>query len=146
VRGILIRVGLVAGIIVIGLVIRPFVTGNAGDLAVGDCFDPPSSDVQTVKDVQHHPCSEPHGGEVFFVDKMADQATFPDEDTFNTYVSDHCLPAYQAYTGVDVLTEEGADIGWLVPTEEGWGKGDREVTCYATRLDNAKTTGSVKKQ
>ncbi|MBA3875836.1 MAG: hypothetical protein C0498_02695 [Anaerolinea sp.] len=75
-RGIVLRVGIVALIIVGGLVLRPFLSGSAGDLKVSDCFDPPAADTETVSDVQHQPCDQDHGAEVFFVgDSRARAAT-----------------------------------------------------------------------
>ena len=55
-----------------GYLLRDYLSGSAGDLKVGDCFDVPSFETQsaTVKDVQHHPCSELHSGEVFFLENV----------------------------------------------------------------------------
>jgi hypothetical protein len=39
VRSIAIRVGIIGAIIVGGFLIKQFVSGNASELAVGDCFD-----------------------------------------------------------------------------------------------------------
>ena len=55
-RGLLIRVGIIAVIVAVGFVFRDFLSGNAGDLKVGDCFDQPSTTNTVVKDVPHHPC------------------------------------------------------------------------------------------
>jgi hypothetical protein len=57
----------IAGFALGGYLLRDFISGNVGDLKVGDCFDPPALAAKdaVVKDVQHHPCSERHGGEVF---------------------------------------------------------------------------------
>jgi len=41
-RGLAIRIGIVAVILVGALILRPFISGGAGDLNVGDCFDPPA--------------------------------------------------------------------------------------------------------
>ena len=35
-------------------------------------------------------------------------------------------------------------MGWFYPTTEGWNDGDREITCYAIRIDGATTTQSIK--
>lgn len=142
-RGLALRFGVIAVIVVAGFVLRSYFTGNAGDLQVGDCFDVPTG-TETVKDVQHHPCSDSHTGEVFFVGNF-DNATFPTDADFQQYVQDNCLPAYTSYTGNDVLTTEGADFGYFEPTQDGWSSGDREVTCYATRADGGPMTGSLKK-
>ena len=52
-RNIAMRLGLLGVIGVGALVARPFLSGNVGDLKVGDCFDEPTIG-QTVDDVQHH--------------------------------------------------------------------------------------------
>ena len=57
-RGILIRVGIIAVIGLGALILRPFISGNAGDLNIGDCFELPSASAETIKDVQHHPCDQ----------------------------------------------------------------------------------------
>jgi len=144
-RGLLIRIGIIAALILGGFLIKQFVSGSASDLSVGDCFDPPTTAGQTVKDVQHHPCTDLHGGEVIFVGKFTGLTDFPTDDQVQQFISDNCLPAYTAYTGTDLFDTDGADLGYFSPTSDGWTKGDRGVICYATRLDNAPTKGSVRK-
>ena len=41
-----------------GFVLRDRLSSNAGDLAVGDCFDEPTASAETIEDVQHQPCTE----------------------------------------------------------------------------------------
>jgi Septum formation len=144
-RGVIVRLGILGVILIAAFILRPFITGSAGDLNVGDCFDPPTEAGVEVKDVQHHPCSDLHGGEVVYVGKIADLTVYPTDDQVAQFVEDNCLAAYTAYTGVDLFSTDGADLGYFSPTEDGWTKGDRGVICYATRLDNAPTKGSVKK-
>jgi len=143
-RGLAIRIGIVAVILVGALILRPFISGGAGDLNVGDCFDPPAGTGE-VTDVQHHPCTDPHGGEVVFIGKMPDASTVPDTATQEAWVSDNCFPAYQAYTGNDINTQLDWQMGYYSPTSQGWDKGDRKVICYATKLDGSQTTGTLKK-
>lgn len=146
-RSLGIRLGIVV-VIAVGLfALRPFLSGNAGELAVGDCFDPPTTPNQEVKDVQHHPCADVHHGEVIFVGKIEGFTTYPTDPEFSQFVQNTCLPAYTAYTGTDLLTtvDSGADMGYFVPTTSGWTGGDRSVTCYATRRDDGPMQGSVKK-
>jgi hypothetical protein len=146
-RGILIRVGIIGAIVIGAFILRPFISGSAGDLKVGDCFDPPTTLGVTVKDVQHHPCTDAHGAEVVFVGNHPSSATYPTDDEFDQYFLDTCVPAYLAYTGIDLLTttDETGTMDYFSPTSEGWGKGDRTVICYATRTDGTSTTGTVKK-
>ena len=37
------------------------------------------------------------------------------------------------------------DMSGFTPTDEGWTKGDREIICYAVRIDEAKLTTTIKK-
>lgn len=146
-RGLLIRVGII-GIIVVGaFVLRPFVSGSAGDLKVGDCFDLPSATATTVKEVQHHPCDQSHGGEVIYVGNYAGSKSdpFPGDDQILAFVTQKCVPAYQTYTGTGVDSQGEFDIGWFQPTSEGWKGGDQGITCYLYRVDSAAFKGSQKK-
>jgi hypothetical protein len=145
-RGIVLRVGIVALIIVGGLVLRPFLSGSAGDLKVSDCFDPPAADTETVSDVQHQPCDQDHGAEVFFVGDYPGSGSdpYPTDDEMLTYLTSTCLPAYSTYTGTDFSAQDVFDVGWFQPTADGWKSGDQSVICYAYRLDEEKFKGSIK--
>jgi hypothetical protein len=144
VRGLVARLGIVGAVIIGGLVLRPFIAGNAGNLQVGDCFDVPES-LASVEDVQHHPCTDQHSGEVFFLGKIEGHATLPEDDIFESFVAASCLPAFQAYTGYDLLTTDSLDLGWFQPSQETWDDGARTVICYATNADVTMFTGSLKK-
>ena len=141
---ILLRIGIIAAIAGGFWLFRDQLTGNAGDLAVGDCFDVPEAQGD-IKDVQHHPCSELHSGEVIFVGDLTGQTTYPSEDVIEDFVFNTCVPAYQAYSGVDLMTAEDADLGWFWADEEGWNDGNHSVICYGTNKAVTKTQGSIKK-
>lgn len=145
-QGIAIRLGIVGLIVIGGLVLRPFLTGNAGELKVGDCFDVPGPEVTEVDDVQHHPCDQDHTGEVIFVGDYPGSASdgYPTEDDVFAYLEAQCIPAFQAYTGIAYADDQVHDIGWFQPTEEGWQNGDQGMICYAYRLDEAPFKGSLK--
>ena len=144
-RGILIRVGVVAAIVVGGLILRPFLSGNAGDLKVGDCFDVPEN-LETVDDVQHHPCDQDHDGEVVFVGDIpgSNDDPYPTDEVMFAFIFSTCLPAYSSYTGTEMESQSTYDIGWFQPTEEGWEDGDQTVSCYLYRLDEMPFKGSLK--
>jgi hypothetical protein len=146
VRTIALRVGLLAAVGVGALIARPFLTGGAADLQLGDCFDAPTT-TETVEDVQHHPCTDAHTGEVVFVGNLpsAEGTPYPDDATLDQMIGTLCIPAFDDYTGLDFETDPTWTLGYLVPLEEDWNNGDRSVSCYATRLDDAPTTGSIKK-
>src|SRR4051794_18404380 len=97
-RGLLIRVGIIVVIVAVGFVFRQWLSGNASDLNVGDCFDQPAASTTVVNDVQHHPCSDPHLAEVFYVGNYdLTSATYPNEDAFQAFVLDRCIGAFQSY-------------------------------------------------
>jgi putative regulator of septum formation len=144
-RGLLIRVGIIVAILAVGFIFRDFFSGNASDLKVGDCFDPPTTVNTVVKDVQHHPCSDAHKAEVFYVADYDQASTgYPGDDAFESWVLDRCIGAFQTYTGRGYQDAEELDIQPFWPTEEGWGKGDKEITCFIVRVDSGTMTGSVK--
>ena len=148
-RGILIRL-LVIGAIGLGaFLLRDRISGNAGDLAVGDCFDAPAG--ETLQDVQHHPCTEAHDAEVVHVgDHPApDDAPPLSAEELETYVLNTCGDALIAYVGglesVEANAElQNIDIGWIYPTDEDWGRGEREITCYLHTVDGSQLTRSLK--
>ena len=145
-RSILIRVGIVGAIAGGAFLLRDFLPSNAGNLAVGDCFDLPASETETVEDVQHHPCTESHGGEVVFVgDFEPAPSAFPSDDEIFAFFSTKCVAAFFEYTGLTMTTSGHLDMSAFTPTEEGWGDGDRTVICYATSIDESPMTTSVKK-
>jgi hypothetical protein len=37
---------------------------------------------------------------------------------------------FEAYVGDTYDSREDVAVGYLYPLEEGWGRGDREMTCY----------------
>jgi putative regulator of septum formation len=130
-----------------GYLFRDFLSGNVGDLKLGDCVDLPGLTVSTiVKDVQHHPCGDLHHAEVFLVEVVPSGANgaFPGGDAFVTFVQKHCVPAYNTYTGRDFDTDPTYDIQPLEPTAEGWAKGDHTINCLVTRVDGTTFKGSVK--
>jgi Septum formation len=139
---ILIRVGIIAVIIVAGLLLRDRLSGNAGDLKVGDCFDVPAADTN-ISDVQHHPCTDAHSGEVFYVgdDPTAKGAPFA-VSTLETDIGNICSPIFTSYVGAANLT--GLDFGAFYPLESDWNDGKRGITCYVYKVDGTNVTKSLK--
>jgi hypothetical protein len=143
--GVLIAVvAVIAVIAVIGVVFRDRIGSNAGELVVGDCFDLPTTG-QTVENVQHHPCNEAHNAEVFavFDHPAAKSDAFPGSTALRTFATDSCKGPFASYVGIS-MDETALDVGFFRPTEEGWGKGDREFTCYLSKPDNSAMTQSMK--
>ncbi len=140
---IIIRVAIIGAIVVGGLIFRDRLSGNAGELQVGDCFDVPTQDTN-ISDVQHHPCTEAHGGEVFYVgDHPAAAGTTFTESVMTDYLGTACFPAFTAYIGS--TTFDGLEIGAFYPLKKDWDSGDRGVTCYLYQVDGSTMTKSLKK-
>ncbi|HEX5148413.1 MAG TPA: septum formation family protein [Candidatus Limnocylindrales bacterium] len=138
-----IRIAII-GLIALGaLVFRDRMSGGAADLAVGDCFDEPTI-LGEVNTVQHHPCNEPHTSEVVFVGDMPASETYPSDEAFMAFFNASCVQAFNTYTGLDFAVLEAVDMGILTPTTKGWSGGDREVICYAIRVDGTAVSQSFK--
>lgn len=142
-KGIAVRLLIIGAIGLGAFIFRDRLSGNAGDLAVGDCFDVPTTVGETIDDVQHRPCDENHTGEVMFVGDH-DAAAYPGDDGFDPFVQDRCIPAFNAYTGLVFENEPALGIGYFTPTAEGWDDGDKKIICYISRMDGAVMTESVK--
>jgi hypothetical protein len=141
----LLRFGIIGAIALGGFLLRDRLTGAAGDLRVGDCFDDPATTTE-IHDVQHHPCTEAHTAEVIYLGKLTgDDAKYPTDPVVEGWVRSNCLPAWSTYTGKAFDAKAVLTLAYYQPTEKGWSKGDRDVICYATREDGATMTGSVKK-
>jgi hypothetical protein len=138
-----IRVLIIGAVAVGGLLFRDRLTGGAGDLSVGDCFDEPAT-IGEVHDVQHHPCTESHDAEVVFVGDMPERATYPTDAEFVDFIRASCVPAFNAYTSLDFEVAAAVDMGYFTPTAQGWTGGDHEMICYAIRSDGARVSQSFK--
>ena len=140
------RIVLLVGFLVIAvgaIVFRDRLSGNVGELKVGDCFDVPAG--TEIKDIQHQPCDTAHDGEVLFVAKYEGSDTLPSQTQFETWVHDNCLgQVFKDYVGATYESREDISAGAFWPTADGWSGGDREVTCYLTPTDEQKITTSYR--
>ena len=144
-------VPIIALIVVVGVIagayflFRDQLSGDVGDLRVGDCFDEPANDT-SISDVQHRPCNQAHDAEVFLLvtDPAANGASYPGADHFRQIARDQCLPASSTYIGVDVNSRTDLDVGYFYPTSSSWSNKDRGVTCYLYNIDSQKLTTSLK--
>jgi hypothetical protein len=115
----------------------------ADDLAVGTCFDVPARETG-ISTVRRHDCTAAHDAEVFHVGELTAPDRYPDDLTFDEFVEDSCLPAFAAYVGEDFETSEELDLGYFFPDADAWDAGDRTVSCYIVRVDEAKLTNTVR--
>ena len=138
---------LVVGAVIVGGIIlfRDRLTGNPSDLRVGDCFDEPAA-TQNISEVQHHPCNEPHTAEAFAIltDPSPGGTAYPGNEYFRTQMNTRCTPEASAYYGADINQQSVLDFCLFFPNSQGWGDGDRELTCYFYRIDGGQMTSSVK--
>ena len=115
---------------------------SADDLANGTCFDVPTE--TTVSTVTKRACTEAHDAEVFHnVEYVSESTTYPITLTMDRFVTETCGPVFETYVG-EALQGSDLTIGYFYPSFDGWGDGDRTVTCYAGRIDGAKLSQSVK--
>ena len=131
----------------VGYLFRDYLSANVSELKVGDCFDLPSGVVTeaTVKDVQHHPCSDSHDAEMIFIGDVPNVAGgYPNKTAFESFVKAQCVPAFKTYTGRDFDTDETYDMSFLFPVTDGWAKGDHSVECFVIRVDGQSFKGTIK--
>ena len=89
------------------------------------------------------PCDEPHGGEVYLVDDVADSDEYPGQAKIQAQVELACAGAgFSDYVGED-LRESDVGIYTLSPTAESWDQGDRSFVCIATGSDGDDLVGSI---
>jgi hypothetical protein len=123
-------------------------SGDVGVFAlqVGDCIDA-SAFLDTVSDGDETevdafaalPCTEPHTGEVVYVDDQffADLDEFPTSDELYEQGTTACTEALDEYTGT-VYESSSFDFAPLIPTEESWDKiDDRGLVCVGVTLNEA---------
>ena len=115
----------------------------ASDLAVGQCFDEPTSSVD-ITTVVKHACTEAHDAEVFHVVEYTEGDTFPISLSIDRFIDETCVPAFETYLGQPFESATDFDLGYFYPDRDSWDKGDRTFSCYITRVDGAKLTQTVK--
>lgn len=139
----IIPVVLIVGIAAVGFVLRDRLTGNASDLHVGDCFQVPAGD--SISDVQHTPCTEPHDGEVIYVADYSGSDSYPTSDQFDTWVGSECVDtAFASYVGEGYEARPDIDLGYFYPQADGWSSGDRQMICYLSPADGALVSSSFR--
>ena len=140
-----VRIAILVAIAGGGYLFRDRLSSSPTELAVGDCFDVPA--VKTsVKDVQHHPCTERHTGEVFarVTHPAAKGEPPPGEQALFVYLGNTCGPLFTDFVGPVAAGVGQLDAGAFYPPDAGWNAGDRSITCYVYRVDGQPVTGSLK--
>jgi putative regulator of septum formation len=108
------------------------------ELPVGTCFDQPVA-AEQIDVVDPVPCDQPHTYEVFatFDLPLPAGAPYPGADNVDAAASAGCADK------ADPATTERYDTFSLAPTEKGWDKDDRTVTCAAFLRSGEKATGPL---
>ena len=120
------------------------ISQSALDLVVGDCFVEPAAEDE-VQDVQRAPCNEPHSGEVMLVADYPAQDAYPGDEAFQAWVETNCLgEAFSTYTGKSYEEALDISVSYLYPTADGWGQGDKEMTCYLVPVDGTPVSFSYR--
>ena len=108
-RCLLIRVGIIAAIGDRRVPPADFLAGQrrqTSPSAIASTSPAPAT--ETVEDVQHHPCTDPHNGEVDLRRRLragAETRTRPTRSS-STFIRDRCTAAFNTYTGLDFDTEQ----------------------------------------
>jgi hypothetical protein len=141
---------IVAGIVAVtvavgGFFFRDIISGSVLDLRVGDCFDLPTGGGDTVYDVQHHRCTEPHTAELIgLLDYPAGNDGFPGQSALEAFATSGCVNAFRTYTGRNPYNDTELTVGWLLPSPDGWDHGDHVVSCHLLRVDDGVMTQSYR--
>ena len=112
--------------------------GNAFELTTGQCFNEPDS--EEVLNVEIVDCAAPHDLEVYETADLPDP-TF-DAAAVDTGAFEICLAAFDGFVGTPYADSE-LDIYYLIPSEESWADGDREVVCAVYDLSGDQMTGTA---
>ncbi len=121
--------GTAAGLTLLFAVSACSSAGNATELEVGDCFQDPDN-LSEVVDVETVECTEPHDNEVFLVEEQ-DDGDFPGNTELQSTAEELCSGGeFEDYVGVP-FESTAINAGFLVPSEELWDDGFRDIVCFA---------------
>ena len=109
--------------------------GNVFDMAVGECFEEPSS--LEFSDVEKIDCDEPHDNQVFALYDLAG-SSLPSPET----MIEGCVDRFGSAIGTSYATTIYY-ASMFGPSEQSWDEiDDREVVCYVY-IPGEKTVGSA---
>lgn len=100
--------------------------GAVSALRVGQCLHQPDAST-AIEEVEVVPCDDPHDFEVFALVELPDGA-YPGAAGTSDAAGPACTDRFAAYVGVEPSGSVLA-TGFLVPSEDGWEGGDRQVVC-----------------
>ncbi len=116
---------------------------EAGDvfaIAVGDCLNDINVSGE-VSEVPIVPCDEPHDSEVFHEFDI-EGTEFPGDDAVTQAAQEGCGgEAFTEFVGLEYASSKYG-VSYYTPLEQGWGAGDRTVSCTIFDPDG-QVTGSL---
>ena len=86
------------------------------ELRVGDCFDLQDEAAAEISEVEAKPCTQAHKYELIHAATMP-ESEYPSDDAFDAFSEAECIPAFNAYTGID-WNASVLQMLPLTPTEE----------------------------
>ena len=125
----------------IATTLNPIPSYAAGDCLEGS-FTGNTIDMTAVRTTE---CAGPHRGEVIGVHPLAETGgatAFPGIPTIETTASDRCPPLFAEYVGIG-FDASRLEMFYLYPSEETWGRGDRQIACIVTASGGEDLTGSI---
>lgn len=113
--------------------------------AVGECVDL-DVDSTVVSELTGFECSKEHDAEIYFRGDVTADGEY-DGAAIEQEAIDLCLTGFEDFVGVE-YSSSALDVYYMFPQEDGWGTGDRSVTCAvytpdATPGEVTRTTGSL---
>jgi hypothetical protein len=101
---------------------------DVAQMVTGDCLGEPIGwGGEAIYEVTVVACSAPHAEEVIASQPSA-ATVFPGDEALEVEVDDWCFGAADAAMPPDHW-DDGGYYTWLVPSEESWSEGDRELVC-----------------
>jgi len=115
-------------------------TDDIFSIGVGDCLAT-APDGSTVNSMPTLPCSAPHVYEVYSQFDVPDSA-YPGAAALTGSADSGCDAAFAGFVGRP-STESALAYGFLYPSEQSWGAGDRTVVCFVGDPSVPVTAGSL---
>lgn len=110
-------------------------------IEVGMCFD--DQEAAEVEHLPEVPCDQPHENEVFHVYDV-DGDEHPGQEALTAGAEQVCRgEPFTAYVGQPV-DQTRFEVYQILPTEDSWARGDREVVCVLYDPEDNTETGSAR--
>jgi hypothetical protein len=121
------------------------------DIAVGQCFTPPTTVKAELSTLRALPCDVEHTQEAYAVvpystsgdGKAKPDEQYPGSDVLTAFADSTCAQRYADYVGVP-YTDSSLYFTYLLPSARGWeSEDDRSIVCLVTTTGE-KLTSTVK--